>query len=579
LNVAGPGHVPDRARPAAIDRYAIVRELGAGAMGRVYKGWDADLQCWVAIKVVDDRLREDATARAIFQRELRTLGQLRHPNIARAMAAGEHEGARFLVMEYVHGVDLGRLIEYGAIEFRVALLMLLDLARALEAAHGRPQPIVHRDLKPSNVMLARDGSCQLMDFGLSRRLSEDDQVSMRGGLVGTIAYMSPEQTEMREPGCPSDVFSLGILAYRMFSGRPPFGDARDGVPAYVQRVRHEAPEPIAPAIPEGSPALAALLHAMLHKQPESRPTAARVVLELLHEVRRLDLGEGRTLLREFAMQVVPADTDEPPASVLSTQQTLASVPAAAMEATIAPVASAAPVATSTPSAAPAPVVPPAPGASRAEAPAGGRSRSWAVGGAIAAVVLAGVVFVVVSRRDAPSAGSVAVRDSAAVVPEAAATNAPAPATPASSPARAPESRAADGAPTAADSPRAAESVPDRLLREALGARDSGDLERALDSAHRLLVEHPATPAAARAREVFRAAAMDRADRTPGAREKARAYEEVSALYPAADPSALYQAAFWYDSAGDRGRACLLARRLRDRFPGSEEAALSRDICE
>ena len=209
-------------RPSQLGPYRITDEIARGGMGAVYQAWDPRLERVVAIKLLLKGAMATPTQRERFQREVKALAKLLHPNIVAVHAAGEQDGLPYVVMDLVEGLSLEARLEEGPLPQREAAGLVLDLADALQFAHERG--VVHRDVKPSNVLLPPDGRCQLTDFGLAKDLGEDSQdVSKSGMFLGTPRYWAPEQARGRlaEIGPRSDVYGLGATLYAAICGRPP----------------------------------------------------------------------------------------------------------------------------------------------------------------------------------------------------------------------------------------------------------------------------------------------------------------------------------------------------------------------
>src|SRR6266567_2912542 len=216
-----------------IGPYEIVDLLGAGAMGQVYRARDTNLGRMAAIKVLPDAFLQDHERRARFQREAKILAALNHTNIAAVYGWEERDGSSALVMELVEGRPLNELIPRHGIPLDKAFGLSIQIARGLEAAHRAG--IVHRDLKPSNVMVTATGVVKLLDFGLATQSAVASQVgheetvtatvkrSAEGTIVGTVAYMSPEQAQGKPLDARSDLFSFGTMLFEMLTGKRPFG--------------------------------------------------------------------------------------------------------------------------------------------------------------------------------------------------------------------------------------------------------------------------------------------------------------------------------------------------------------------
>ena len=236
--------------------YEILSAIGAGGMGEVYRARDTKLNRDVAFKVLPDAFASDPDRLARFTREAQTLASLNHPNIAHIHGLEESGGVRALVMELVEGDDLSQRIARGAIPVDEALPIAKQIAQALEAAHQ--QGIIHRDLKPANIKLRPDGTVKVLDFGLAKALApEQDSASATsrslsptitspamltgaGIVLGTAAYMAPEQAKGLEADKRSDIWAFGCVLFEMLTGRRPF-DGEDITEVLGAVVRLEPP--------------------------------------------------------------------------------------------------------------------------------------------------------------------------------------------------------------------------------------------------------------------------------------------------------------------------------------------------
>ena len=269
--------------------YALVRRVGSGGMGHVYLATQRGVNRAVALKVLRDHLASDPVARERFRAEAEAAARLAHPNIVQVYSAGEAEGFRFIALEFVDGRTLGdRLAADGPAPADEALVLLRQVAAALACAHAAG--VVHRDIKPENVLLAPSGVVKVADFGLSRLSAEGEKpldLTQTGMTLGTPLYMSPEQVQGKRVDPRSDLYSLGVTAYHLLSGAPPFAGAN----AFEVASRHVgAPVPDLRAARPGVPApLAAAVARLMAKRPEDRYQSAD---ELLADLDRVAAGRS-----------------------------------------------------------------------------------------------------------------------------------------------------------------------------------------------------------------------------------------------------------------------------------------------
>ena len=285
------------ARPDSLGRiahYEILGILGSGGMGVVLKGFDPKLDRVVAIKLISPRLANSDRARRRFLREARSAAAISHVNVVTIHSVDEEHGLPYLVMECLVGRSLKGRIEAGPkLDPREVLRIGMQIAEGLEAAHL--QGVIHRDIKPANIMLLdRGGGVKITDFGLALVELDLAEMTSAGQVVGTPAYMSPEQVRGESVDPRSDLFSLGCVLFAMVAGRPPFQGRH--ILEIGRRITDEEPAPLHlldPAVPRP---LSDLVGRLLRKAPEDRPaTAGEVAAELRRLLDDPDLEIGPTV--------------------------------------------------------------------------------------------------------------------------------------------------------------------------------------------------------------------------------------------------------------------------------------------
>jgi serine/threonine-protein kinase len=247
-----------------IGNYKIVKELGSGAMGAVYKAEDTALGRVVAIKYLTS---SRPNSRERFKREARVIGKLSHPNIVQVYNFGDHLGVPYLVVEFMAGGSLeDRVSKGGPIPWQEACHHIADAARGLAAAHR--EKIVHRDLKPANLLADEDGHVKVADFGLARETDDPSKLTKTGLLVGTPAYIAPEFCMGKPAGPLSDMYSLGCTLYFLLTGRLAF-EAPDIVRVIRMHMTQEFPDP-RKVFPEIPGEVTAILRRCCAKDPAQR---------------------------------------------------------------------------------------------------------------------------------------------------------------------------------------------------------------------------------------------------------------------------------------------------------------------
>lgn len=262
--------------------YQVLERLGRGGMAEVYKGLHPRLDRTVAIKILPSRLaREGESGRAVFaqrfEREARAVAALRHPNIVQVFDFGDMEGTYYMVMEFINGQDLGKLLQdSGSLDLIQAAQVLSELASALDYAHA--QGLVHRDVKPSNVLLeplSDEGAFRvvLTDFGITKILGADTAATQTGIIMGTLDYMAPEQIRSAGEVDPrADIYALGAMSYQMLTGRLPFPGENPGA-IMLAHLQTPPPDPreLLPELPES---VAQAIQQALAKDPNQRQEKA-----------------------------------------------------------------------------------------------------------------------------------------------------------------------------------------------------------------------------------------------------------------------------------------------------------------
>jgi beta-lactam-binding protein with PASTA domain/tRNA A-37 threonylcarbamoyl transferase component Bud32 len=259
------------------DRYAIVERIGTGGMAEVYRARDELLGREVAVKVLSERFSSDRSFVERFRREAQSAANINHPNIVSLYDYGADNGTYYIVMEFIDGKPLSDIIHgEGPLMPERAAEIAADIAMALGRAHATG--LVHRDIKSSNIMLTSSGQTKVTDFGIARALGAGEQTMTQTGMViGTAAYLSPEQAQGNPVDARSDVYSLGIVLFEMLVGRTPFGGETPLAIAY-KHVREEPPEPssLNPDVPRP---LDAIVLKALAKNPENRYASAAEMRE------------------------------------------------------------------------------------------------------------------------------------------------------------------------------------------------------------------------------------------------------------------------------------------------------------
>jgi len=277
-----------QATTPTLGRYQINKELGRGAMGTVYLGKDPKINRQVAIKTVrfDDDV-DEATMKATkdrFFREAESAGNLNHPNIIKIFDAGEDNEISYIAMELLEGEDLKKYTEKtNLLPMRIVVEYCIKIADGLDFAHQ--QGVIHRDIKPANIMILKDGTLRITDFGIARITASSK--TQTGTVLGTPSYMSPEQPCGKKIDVRSDLFSFGVMLYELLTGSKPFaGDSIAELLFKIANEKHPNPKDINPAIPDS---LVKIIDKLLLKDPDLRYQRGSEIVKDLTEALK-DLG-------------------------------------------------------------------------------------------------------------------------------------------------------------------------------------------------------------------------------------------------------------------------------------------------
>lgn len=250
--------------PAQIGKYRIVEKVAAGGFGTVYKAWDPVLERQVALKTCEIE-KPEIRARAL--REAQLAGKLRHPNITTVFEFGVENDVPFIACEFLSGEDLSSLIsQWRSTSLAEKIRILVEIASGLEHAHAAG--IVHRDVKPANIRILEDGRIKIMDFGIAKAIDSSNDITKKGVTVGSSSYMAPEQIVGDPIDGRTDIFSLGVLAYELFSFRKPF--RHESLFRLLEMIVKEEPEPLSEIAPELPTSVVAVVERAMRKNPADR---------------------------------------------------------------------------------------------------------------------------------------------------------------------------------------------------------------------------------------------------------------------------------------------------------------------
>lgn len=279
--MSGPATPADPPRPLIAGRYRQIRRLGTGGMSVVVLAEDTVLKRTVALKLIAEHLASDRDFVTRFRHEALAAARLQHPNIVQVYDSGHDADSnrQFIVMEFVAGTPLSELLAGGRqLDPEQAVAIAVDACEALACAHHAG--VIHRDVKPANLIVTEQGTTKLMDFGIAKA-AEMTRVTQAGSVLGTVAYLSPEQALGSETGPQSDIYSLAVVVYEMLAGRPPF--KYKSITELAMKQRDETPPPINAFNESVTPQLDHAVRVALGHDPNLRFASAHAFAQALRD--------------------------------------------------------------------------------------------------------------------------------------------------------------------------------------------------------------------------------------------------------------------------------------------------------